>query len=192
MVRPDGLFALRAHPFGVALRAINFACGEVVEPPCCLSGVRTKTSNGRCRPSVLNSRESGAPGEIIRPSASPLRGRPAGDQLGRRRPSCRTRLFCLSGVRIAADELVDPRGILVQKNNGAPGEIIRPSASPLRGRPAGDQLGRGRPSCRTRLFCLSGVRIAADELVDPHGILVQKKQWCARRDSNSRLTICII
>ena len=33
MVRPDGLFALRAHPFGVALRAINFACGEVVEPP---------------------------------------------------------------------------------------------------------------------------------------------------------------
>jgi hypothetical protein len=31
MVRPERLFALRAHPFGVALRAINFACGEVVK-----------------------------------------------------------------------------------------------------------------------------------------------------------------
>jgi hypothetical protein len=42
-VRPDGLFALRAHPFGVALRAINFAYGEVVEPACCLSAVRIAT-----------------------------------------------------------------------------------------------------------------------------------------------------
>jgi hypothetical protein len=33
IARPDGLFALRVHPFGVALRAINFAFGEVVEPP---------------------------------------------------------------------------------------------------------------------------------------------------------------
>jgi hypothetical protein len=40
LVRPDGLFALRAHPFGVAQRAINFAVGEVVEPSCCLSAVR--------------------------------------------------------------------------------------------------------------------------------------------------------
>jgi len=31
MVRPERLFALRAHPFGVALRAINLACGQVVE-----------------------------------------------------------------------------------------------------------------------------------------------------------------
>jgi hypothetical protein len=39
--RPDGLFALRAHPFGVALRAINSAeDGRVVEPAFCLSGVR--------------------------------------------------------------------------------------------------------------------------------------------------------
>jgi hypothetical protein len=30
-VRPERLFALRAHPFGVALRAINLACGQVVE-----------------------------------------------------------------------------------------------------------------------------------------------------------------
>jgi hypothetical protein len=45
--RPDGLFALRAHPFGVALRAINSAeDGRVVEPAFCLSGVRTETSNG--------------------------------------------------------------------------------------------------------------------------------------------------
>jgi hypothetical protein len=31
LVRPERLFALRAHPFGAALRAFNFACGEVVE-----------------------------------------------------------------------------------------------------------------------------------------------------------------
>jgi hypothetical protein len=31
MVRPERLFALRAHPFGVALWAINLACGQVVE-----------------------------------------------------------------------------------------------------------------------------------------------------------------
>jgi hypothetical protein len=31
MVRPERLFALRAHPFGVAIRAINLACGQVVE-----------------------------------------------------------------------------------------------------------------------------------------------------------------
>jgi hypothetical protein len=40
MVRPDGLFALRAHPFTVALRAINLAYGQVVEPYCHLSAVR--------------------------------------------------------------------------------------------------------------------------------------------------------
>jgi hypothetical protein len=40
LVRPDGLFALRAHPFGVALRAINLAYGQVVEPAFCLSAVR--------------------------------------------------------------------------------------------------------------------------------------------------------
>jgi len=40
-VRPERLFALRAHPFGVALRAINLAeNGQVVELPCCLPGVR--------------------------------------------------------------------------------------------------------------------------------------------------------
>jgi hypothetical protein len=44
LVRPDGLFALRAHPFGVALRAINFATGEVVEPTFCLSAVRMVTN----------------------------------------------------------------------------------------------------------------------------------------------------
>ena len=34
MVRPERLFALRAHPFGVALRAINLAeDGQVVELP---------------------------------------------------------------------------------------------------------------------------------------------------------------
>jgi hypothetical protein len=40
LVRPDGLFALRAHPFGVALRAINLSYGQVVEPSCLLSAVR--------------------------------------------------------------------------------------------------------------------------------------------------------
>jgi hypothetical protein len=30
-VRPERLFGLRPHPFGVALRAINLACGQVVE-----------------------------------------------------------------------------------------------------------------------------------------------------------------
>jgi hypothetical protein len=34
LARPDGLFALRAHPFGVALWAINSAeDGGIVEPP---------------------------------------------------------------------------------------------------------------------------------------------------------------
>jgi hypothetical protein len=33
MVRPERLFALRAHPFGVALRAINIASGQLVELP---------------------------------------------------------------------------------------------------------------------------------------------------------------
>ena len=32
-MRPERLFALRAHPFGVALRAINLAGGQVVELP---------------------------------------------------------------------------------------------------------------------------------------------------------------
>src|SRR5882762_10026170 len=31
MVRPERLFALRAHPYGVALQAINLAAGQVVE-----------------------------------------------------------------------------------------------------------------------------------------------------------------
>src|ERR1700738_3478083 len=31
MVRPERLLALPARPFGVALRAINLACGQVVE-----------------------------------------------------------------------------------------------------------------------------------------------------------------
>ena len=48
-MRPDGLFALRAHPFGVALRAINLADGQVVEPSCCLSGVRTEALDGLTR-----------------------------------------------------------------------------------------------------------------------------------------------
>jgi hypothetical protein len=49
--------------------------------------------NGRDQLMVLKPRNYGAPGEIIRAARSPLRGRrpkAAGDQLGRRRPSCRT------------------------------------------------------------------------------------------------------
>ena|SRR5882762_5473125 len=54
MVRPERLFALRAHPFGVALRAINLAeNGQVVELPCCLPGVRIVASNHRPRERVL-------------------------------------------------------------------------------------------------------------------------------------------
>jgi hypothetical protein len=65
LVRPDGLFALRAHPFGVALRAINLAeDGQVVEPAFCASGVRTKTAYDQDRPVVLNPKNNGAPGEI--------------------------------------------------------------------------------------------------------------------------------
>jgi hypothetical protein len=31
-VPAEGLFALRAHPFGAALRAFNLGCAQVVEP----------------------------------------------------------------------------------------------------------------------------------------------------------------
>jgi hypothetical protein len=44
MVRPERLFGLRPHPFGVALRAINLAeDGQVVELGLSMSGVRIKT-----------------------------------------------------------------------------------------------------------------------------------------------------
>ncbi len=39
LVRPDGLFALRAHPVGVALKG-DQRRGGAVEPACCLSAVR--------------------------------------------------------------------------------------------------------------------------------------------------------
>jgi hypothetical protein len=67
VVRPERLFGLRPHPFGVALRAINFACGEVVELGLSMSGVRTKTPCGRNRPVILKSQNNGAPGEIRTP-----------------------------------------------------------------------------------------------------------------------------
>src|SRR5271170_5029071 len=68
MVRPERLFGLRPHPFGVALRAINLAeDGQVVELGLSMSGVRTRTPNGRNRLVILNSQNYGAPGEIRTP-----------------------------------------------------------------------------------------------------------------------------
>src|ERR1700684_673994 len=68
MVRPERLFALRAHPFGVALRAINLAeDGPVVELPRCLPGVRIVALHRRPREKVLRPKIYGAPGEIRTP-----------------------------------------------------------------------------------------------------------------------------
>jgi hypothetical protein len=68
MVRPERLFALRAHPFGVALRAINLA----EEAKLSNSLVVCRESNSRHRTvgtyKGFSGKESnGAPGEIRTP-----------------------------------------------------------------------------------------------------------------------------
>jgi hypothetical protein len=74
---------------------------RVVEPAFCPSGIRIKTPSGPSRAASLF-RNS-----VVRPDglfgagrASPLRGRPAGDQLGQRRPSCRTGLLSVGGSNL--------------------------------------------------------------------------------------------
>jgi hypothetical protein len=73
----------------------------------------------------LTIRWNDVPGEIIRAARSLLRGRPTGDQLGLR-PSCRTRLVCLPGVRPRRRAGHDDEGFSSKESNGAPGEIRTP------------------------------------------------------------------
>ena len=58
-------------------------------------------------------------------------------------------------------------------------------ASPLRGRPAGDQLGRRRPSCRTVSLSVGSSNQRAQRLAAV-SVSHSKNRWRARRDSNSR------
>jgi hypothetical protein len=69
-------------------------------------------------------------------------GSPCGDQLGLG-PSCRTDFLSVGGSNCGRLTIRCHLPYSVYKKFGAPGRIIRASRSPLRGRPAGDQLGLG-------------------------------------------------
>ncbi len=130
MVRPERLFALRAHPFGAALRAFS------AEAALC----------SRQTPLVLR--------------FAPDRRRAArvDVQLGRRRPSCRTPLSIVGSSNLKRRILDTRKGFSYTKYNGAPGEIASgPSAPrpPLRsGSPVATLPVTKSPAaiCRTRLF----------------------------------------
>ena len=68
MVRPERLFALRAHPSGVALRAINLACGQVVELGLFVCREFESQRRAGSGDEGFSGKESdGAPGEIRTP-----------------------------------------------------------------------------------------------------------------------------
>jgi len=106
-VRPDGLFALRAHPYGVALRAINFAIGEVVEPAFCLSAVRI-TAYKYADPTIVFRYTK----ILVRPDGLfALRAHPYGVALRAINFAIGEVVepaFCLSAVRITAYKYADP------------------------------------------------------------------------------------
>ena len=76
MARPDGL--LRGlRPLGLAdarlaLRAINLACGQVIEPACCLSGVRIEDVERHLAAKRYSIRKSVARPERLLRSLRPL------------------------------------------------------------------------------------------------------------------------
>jgi hypothetical protein len=114
------------HPSGVALRAINLAeAGQVVEPAFCLSAVRIIANQYSDTTIVLRYTKI-----LVRPDglfgagrASPLRGRPAGDQLGRSRPSCRTGFLSVGGSNYRQPIFRHNDRFAVYQNFGAPGRI---------------------------------------------------------------------
>ena len=109
-------------------------------------------------------------------------------------PGCRTRLVGLPGVRITTPIRRCRRRVLGQGKQwcarrdcfGACGPsssaTLRTAAAPC----AAASNPAQAPGCRTRLVGLPGVRITTPIRRCRRRVLGQGKQWCARRDSNSR------
>src|SRR5229473_802591 len=142
MVRPERLFAPRAHPFGVALRAINLACG----PSCrtrlvCLPGVRITTSSRHRRRRILRQGKLWCARRDYSRRALTPSGSPFGGSTWAAGQVVELGLFVCREFESRRRADTDDEGFSGKENYGAPGEIIRAARSPLRGCPSGDHLG---------------------------------------------------
>ena len=130
-------------------------------------------------------RESSA---ALRIAAAPCA---AAIQLVRRRPGCRTRLVVRREFELKRRTVGGNRRFSIRKSVARPERLLR-GLRPLVLRFAADRRRKAAASQspaaigRTRLVCLSGVRMKRPGQFRPVGGHRTEIRWCARRDSNSR------